>query len=247
MIVHVPPGAPPVVHLAATAVLIAHIAAGCVGLASGAVALTARKGGPIHRGSGTVFFIAILTMAAIGAAMAPLLPQRSSVVPGMFTSYLTLTAWLAVRRQGPVVRRLELTAPLIAIAAVALNLTWGLEARGSAKGIDGDGPAVFFMFAALAAFAAALDIRAFLIGHGVAPRRIARHVWRMCLALLITSASFFLGQQQVFPAALRGSTILFLPELAVIGLMVLWSIRVRSPRWRFSRGAPATLRPARAT
>jgi hypothetical protein len=64
--------------------------------------------------------------------------------------------------------------------------------------------------------------------------RIARHLWRMCTALLIADFSFFLGQQQFFPALLRGSPVLLVPELVVLVLMIFWLIRVRrqaATRW----------------
>lgn len=248
MIVHVSPGAPQIVHLAATAALVGHIGAGCIGLVSGGVALVARKGAALHRASGNVFFVAILTMAAIGAGMAPLLPQRSSVAPGMITFYLTLTAWLAVRRPGPAVRRFDIAAMVIAIAAVALNLTWGLEAENRVGGVDGDGPATFFAFGSMAALAVVLDISVLARGGVAGPQRIGRHLWRMCLALLITSTSFFLGQQKVFPAGLRDSPVLFLPELAVFAALVFWSIKVRSSRRPLSpsglaRGWPSVRLP----
>ena len=57
--------------------------------------------------------------------------------------------------------------------------------------------------------------------------RIARHLWRMSAALTIASGSFFLGQQRVMPAAMRGSPWLFVPVFAPLLLMVFWLIRVR--------------------
>lgn len=58
-------------------------------------------------------------------------------------------------------------------------------------------------------------------------QRIARHLWRMCLAMLIATTSFFLGQQKVFPDSLRGSSVLFVPVLVVLAVMIFWMIRVR--------------------
>jgi multisubunit Na+/H+ antiporter MnhG subunit len=48
----------------------------------------------------------------------------------------------------------------------------------------------------------------------------------MCFGLFIATGSFFLGQQQVFPAFLRGS--IFLAVLAVMPFPVMsyWLIRV---------------------
>jgi len=58
-------------------------------------------------------------------------------------------------------------------------------------------------------------------------RRIARHLWRMCFGWFIATGSFFLGQQQVFPAWLRGSPALLVPALLPLVLLVFWMIRVR--------------------
>ena len=53
------------------------------------------------------------------------------------------------------------------------------------------------------------------------PKRIRRHLWRMCFGLFIATGSFFLGQQQVFPAVLRGSPLLIV--LAILPLVFLIS------------------------
>jgi hypothetical protein len=49
----------------------------------------------------------------------------------------------------------------------------------------------------------------------------------MWAALLIAALSFFLGQQQVFPPSVRGSPLLFVPKIAVVGVMIFWVVRVR--------------------
>jgi hypothetical protein len=83
-----------------------------------------------------------------------------------------------------------------------------------------------FVFAALAGFAAACDARVILAGGILGSQRVARHLWRMCVALFIAAGSFFLGQPKVFPPFLRGSPILFVPEIAILGLLVFWLLRV---------------------
>jgi hypothetical protein len=57
--------------------------------------------------------------------------------------------------------------------------------------------------------------------------RISRHLWRMCFAFFIATGSFFLGQQDVLPEAVRGSPILFVLAFAPIALMLFWFVRVR--------------------
>jgi uncharacterized membrane protein len=56
-----------------SALLIAHVVMGGLGLISGAAALSVRKGERLHRAFGTVFFLAMLVMAATGR-----LPGRAS-------------------------------------------------------------------------------------------------------------------------------------------------------------------------
>jgi hypothetical protein len=84
-----------------------------------------------------------------------------------------------------------------------------------------------FFMAAVLLLAAAGDIRMLARG-GISGRpRIMRHLWRMCFGLFIATGSFFLGQQQVFPAFLRGSIFLTVLALVPFPLMIYWLIRVR--------------------
>lgn len=57
--------------------------------------------------------------------------------------------------------------------------------------------------------------------------RITRHLWRMCYGLFIATGSFFLRQQQVSPAFLRGSIFLTVLALLPFPVMIYWLIRVR--------------------
>ena len=106
--------------------------------------------------------------------------------------------------------------------------------------LPSDGPpAAYFVFGSIAALAAALDLRLILRRGVFGVQRITRHIWRMCVALLIAAFSFFLGQQQIFPVSVRGSPILFLPEIAVLGSLMFWLVRVQFTNWYAAdRAAP---------
>jgi len=69
--------------------------------------------------------------------------------------------------------------------------------------------------------------------------RLIRHLWRMCFGLFIATGSFFLGQQQVFPVAIRKQYIL--APLAILPLMLLiyWLVRVRFAKHFRTAYAPA--------
>lgn len=222
-----------------------HIAAGGVGLASGFAALAFRKGEHLHRIAGTAFFVAMLFMSGIGAVMAAFLPNRPTILVGMLTFYLVATAWMTVRREEGRVGRFEVAA-LAAVAIVAaLDFFAGWVALRSPRGAMDQIPyQMIFVFAGVATLAAITDLRVIRRGGVSGAPRIARHLWRMCVALLIATSSFFFGQQKVLPEALHGSPVLFIPTLTVLVLMVFWLFRVRFSKAFAPAARPQTLEAA---
>jgi uncharacterized membrane protein len=205
-----------------------HVAFGTMALLSGAAALSLRKGSRLHGKAGTWFFAAMLVMTATGSTMAALKPERGPAVIGLLTFYLVATSWATVRRRDGKAGLFELVAFLVAIACGLAMLSFGLRASASPNGLLDSLPAsAHYPFAALAALAAALDLNFMLRGGVSGVQRIARHLWRMCAALLIAAFSFFLGQQDEFPEAWRGALIWFLPPLSVFAAMIFWILRVR--------------------
>ena len=243
MTLHVPPASSWWLFAAANLILFLHIAGGTVGIISGAVALLSRKGGRSHRIAGTVFLVSMLIMATIGAATSPFLPVPSltNVAAGTLTFYLVATGWVAIKREKGRIGRFEKGGLGVALGVVAAGAIFILMAMNSPTGrIGTTPPQAFYVFAIVGAIAAAGDLRMILRGGLSGSARIARHLWRMSAALTIASGSFFLGQQKIMPALMRGSPWLFVPVIAPLLLMVFWLIRVRltpgfkSPR--LSRG-----------
>ena len=234
MILHVTAGSSWWLFAAANLILFLHIAGGTVGIISGAVALLSRKGGRLHRGAGTIFLASMLIMAAIGAATSPFLPVPSmpNVVAGTLTLYLVATGWVAVKREDGRIGRFEQGGLGVALGIVAAGATFILMAMNSPTGrIGKTPPQAFYVFALVGAIAAAGDLKMILRGGISGSARIARHLWRMSVALTIASGSFFLGQQRIMPAYMRGSPWLLVPVIAPLLLMVFWLIRVRFMTW----------------
>jgi hypothetical protein len=228
------------VTLAADAVRYLHIGGGAVGLVSGTAALLLRKGGRAHRLAGDVFVGSMLIMAGIGAAVAPGLPERASILGGLMTCYLVATAWLTVWRAPGTVGRLEAVALAASIGLVVLTATLGIMAANDPSGtLDGQPWQAFVLFGVMAPLAAIGDLRLLVRGGLVGAQRIARHLWRMCTALFIAVTSFFLGQPDFVPELMRGTAWVFVPPLATFLVMVYWLVRVQW-RWRRS-GKPAGL------
>ena len=228
MILQISPESSALIRGAAALVLILHIGGGSVGILAGATALFVRKGSPLHRLAGNIFFVAMLTMSGIGACVAPFLPDRGSAVMGAFTFYLVASAWMTVRRKAGSVGAFEKALLCVVTVCAITDLTFGLQAANSATGaLDGNSSALFFAFGSVMAFTAVADLRMIQRGGVSGTQRIARHVWRMCFALFIATGSFFLGQQQVMPAFMHGSPVLVALGIAPLPLMIFWLIRVR--------------------
>jgi uncharacterized membrane protein len=211
--------------------LVIHILAGIIALASGAVALVAVKGAGLHRRSGTLFVYAMITMATGGAAIALIRGAAPSInVPaGLTTAYLVVTALTTVRPRSSASRALDRAAMIFGFAVGVASIISGIATLATASSGPETGMAYpLFMFGMLGLGAARAD-RKMLKSDGLrgAPR-LRRHLWRMCAALLIATGSFFLGQAQVFPAAVRNSNLLPVPVFAVIAAMLYWLWRVRT-------------------
>ena len=144
------------------------------------------------------------------------------------TFYLVATGWLTIMRKDGETGVVEFGLLLVALAAAGGGLTYGWEAAHSATGLkEGYSPGPYLIFGSLSLWAAALDVRMLVRGGVSGAARIARHLWRMCVAFLIAALSFFLGKQQHFPVAIRGSQILNLPMLLILVVMIYWLIRAR--------------------
>ena len=228
MILQVSPTSPWWEHVAAGALLAIHVGAGAIGLMSGTAAVLATKGGKLHRAAGTAFFASMLVMSGIGMAVAPFLPQLGSEIGGSFTFYLVFTGWLAVWRAPNSIGSAERVAAVCALLIALAAASFGVRATRLPGGeLDGTPAGPYFAFATLAALAGALDWRVVVKGGLSGTSRLARHLWRMLVALLIAAISFFLGQSQVLPTSLQHSKLLFAPEVAILVVLAFWMTRTR--------------------
>ncbi len=230
MILEAPSGAPPVVPLAVAAILYSHMGGSIVGMASGGVAMMARKGERVHRWAGHVFFVAMLAMAGIGAAVAPFLSdgQGPNTLAGFFTVYLVLTGWVTVRRPPGALGRFEIAAAVAALGIAMMSVALALGWISTPSDANGPPDQIFLVFAVIAALAAACDLRVIRRGGLSGVPRITRHLWRMALALIIAAGSFA-AQPRAIPDFLKGTMIPNLPMLAAFIGLIYWLIRIRFP------------------
>ncbi|HEV3306770.1 MAG TPA: hypothetical protein VGZ91_10040 [Candidatus Sulfotelmatobacter sp.] len=207
--------------------LVFHVSAGVLAMFAGAAAISFRKGSRWHGVAGNVFVASMLVMATFASCLAYMKHQPNNVFGGLLTIYMVATAWGTARRRDRETGILDWVGFLFALAIGVLGVIAGFQkATGRAPVDDGTFPFMQLFMSSVILLAALGDLRMLLRGIS-GKRRIARHLWRMCFGWFIATGSFFLGQQQVFPAWLRGSPVLLVPALLPLVLLIFWMIRVR--------------------
>lgn len=223
--------------------LIAHVGGGALGIGSGVVALSARKGARLHRLAGTLFLASMLTMSSMGAYLAVTLhatafPRLGTAVVAVLTFNLVASAWLTVRRKEGETGAFELISMLINVFALLVALSLSVIAMTRPQGyLDGVTFRPYLIVAAAAAFVSVLDVRVYRRGGVTGPARIARHLWRMCFALFLALAFSLIGQQRIMPAFMHGSPVLAVLTLAPLFFLTFWMWRVRFSSWYKLRNA----------
>lgn len=213
--------------------VVIHIVAGLLAILAGFFALYSRKGATLHRRSGMVFVVAMLTMTSSAVAITAFLrPNIVNMTAGLITFYLVASGALSVMRS--VAQSRVAIASLMSVAAIVGALAWSLarDAQHSpTHTIDGISPFPLYMFAAVGLIGACGDARVLWRGAIEGVPRLIRHLWRMTFAFWVAVISFFLGQPKVFPEPLRQAMGLrAIPVVLVLGTLVYWLVRMQRQR-----------------
>jgi hypothetical protein len=207
--------------------LVFHVSAGVLAMFAGAAAMSFRKGSRSHGVAGNVFVVSMLVMATFASYLAYMKHQTNNVFGGFLTIYMVATAWATARRRDGETGILDWVGFLFAFTIGALGVFHGLQKMTGREPVDPGTFAFMQLFMGSVILLAGLGDLRMLVRGISGRRRIARHLWRMCFGWFIATGSFFLGQQQVFPAWLRGSPVLLVPALLPLGLLIFWLVRVR--------------------
>lgn len=209
-----------------TASLFVHIAGGCVAILAGYVAIFATKGSGLHRRAGLIFVYAMLAMGLFAAAVA-IQRGAGSLLGGPIACYFVITALATVRPLG---RGLDVAMCVLALVLTALSYAGAASLLAQGRTHSDGAPVAMIIFLASVLLLAGLgDVRMLRGAALEGPRRIARHLWRMCFGFWIATGSFFLGQMGQFPAWLQSLALMAVPAMLPLVLMAwwLWRIRVR--------------------
>ena len=206
-----------------------HLIGGTLAMASGLVALYAVKGATVHRRAGTFFVYAMLSMSLSGVLMVAggRTVSSANLAAGLLITYLVITAVTTVSARSARARWLDRSAMLavLVLGLISVVSAIGIFAAGdrSHRGLA----FVLAIFGVIALPSGAGDLRMIRAGGLRGAPRLKRHLWRMCLALFIATASFFLGTGRRIPESLHIRAFRLIP-LVVLVTMVFWL-------WRFRR------------
>lgn len=219
-------------------ILALHICAGTVGLLSGAVAMSFRKGSRRHGIAGRVFVIAMLSLGASATYLALMKHEMGNFLGGILTFYLVTTAWLTARRKDGETSIFDWAALLIPLAVGVSTVTLGIEKLNDPAAFhDGVPVGMNFFLGTVVLLAAAGDVR--MLVRGISgTQRIARHLWRMCFGLFFASGSIFIARPHLFPAWLSTTHILLLLGVFPLMLLIFWLFRIRFPNAYQRTAAP---------
>lgn len=211
--------------------LLVHVLAGAVALATGYAALYAAKGSALHRKIGIWFVYSIVTMGAFAVVINVF--EGEDWGGGLIVAYFVLSALETVRPPAERRRWLEVGGMLVAAFLGVASLLQGLEMVIGGEPVREGVPAPMFLFlGTVVVLAAASDVRVIRGGGPHGRARLVRHLWRMCFALWIAAGSFFIGQAHTFPEALRHPALLAVPVLVPLLAIPYWI-------WRLRRKKPA--------
>ena len=208
-----------------------HIVGASIALVAGVVALSSAKGRTLHRRIGMVFVVAMVTMCSAAIVLAIVKAQTMNLIAGTLTGYLVITALTTVRRFE---RRSRVADTGLMIVACGLGLTTlglGVTAFTTpSRTLFGLPPYPFFIFGVIGVLGAVGDWREMRAQGLRGVPRLRRHLWRMCFAFFIATASFFSIRSRVvtvIPDNLVSPAVQVAPILLVLAALVYWLWRVR--------------------
>ncbi|MEM0912863.1 MAG: DUF2306 domain-containing protein [Pseudomonadota bacterium] len=222
--------------------MVVHIAGGGFSLIAGATALIRRKGSEAHKQAGKLFVLSMVMMTLSGAWIAWQESVMVSTLAGLMSFYLLISGWFAIKTKANNIRR---DATLLIVLGLSV-LVFGLGTVEDALNgnVDHIGSfvvpvAIYATFTAFVALGVIGDAVLIVKPNMARNYILSRHIWRMCIPLYIAATSFFEGQADVFPEAMRHALLLSLPGYAVFLAMLYWlllpsfrKVKIKAQQWR---------------
>ncbi len=215
-------------------VLVMHVAGGTTALLAGPVAMTARKGGTLHRVAGKSYAAAMACTTGSAFYLAVVTRNRLLLVIAVFSFFLVFTGWRALRQKHLHERHGARWFDWL-VAASTLLFSAGLLAAGLTTSWD----ATDLFFGGIGSALAIRQMRR-LTGQVQPGAWVVRHMSGMSAAYIATATAFAVVTMTFLPKPVA----FIAPTLIGTPLIVWASVRLKaSQRQRRVVGsAPATVR-----
>lgn len=209
--------------------VVSHFAGGLVALAGGLIALVVAKGGRAHKRAGMAFTWGMIYLGLTAAGIYVYRDGKlASAVGGIFVVYLVFTATTTVKPLPRAARQVDIGLMALAFLMGALLLYHGTVVWAApGRTMNGAPAGMVFFLGTVCTLAAIGDARMIHAGGITGPKRLARHLWRMCFGFFIATGSFFLGQMKFLPEPLRILPLLLVVAVAPLFVLLYWMWRIR--------------------
>lgn len=204
------------------ALLVIHVLAGIVGLATALIAASNRKGSKIHRRVGTVFFWSMVVIGATAIPVTFFRPNPFLFFIALFSFYMAFAGYRRGRsRFSP--KKLDVA---VAVAMVLTGLI--MIGFGALMVIDGVGLGwALISFGALGTTFGAVDAREYWLPR-THSEKIQVHLSRMLGGTIATITAVLVQQVTPLVQAEWANVVLWLgPTVVLTPLIVFWQVRIQ--------------------
>lgn len=206
-------------HVVVVALLVLHVGAGSTALVCGLVALCSRKGSPLHRRFGRVYYRAMCLVAATAAILAPVVHSVFLFLVMILSFYAAFAGYRVLRRKNPFATPptfIDWAAAIVVSVSGATMVTLGIE---KPQLIDPSFAPMFLVFGALSLLLGVGDV----VRYVRPPQRkgawMLLHAGKMIGSYIAAVTAFSAVNLPMLPALVRW----FWPTAVLIPLIVYYN------------------------
>ena len=211
----------------ATTLIIIHASLGGIGLISGVISMSSKKGRRLHKTAGKVFVYAMLASAIISIPVC-FMPGHENMflfAIAVFTIYLVLSGQRALLYKLNNLKNIKTWIDWL-ISGVMLFFGLALILEGAFKFLYPNGPTILFLFfGAVSLFLSIQDFRFFVKKDKPATEFISRHIGQMSGAFTASFTAFLTAGLQ-----LKHWLVWVLPTVFITFWITYWIRKYKAPK-----------------
>ena len=201
--------------------LITHIATGTLSLVLGLYLVIAKKGTPIHKRTGKIYFFSMLFVSIVALPMSYLHPNYFLFLISIFTIYMLLTGIRYLdKKSTPDVKPLDWAYTIIISLFAVLFITFGISSivKSNLFGI------VFIVFGCIGLLFSYQDRQNFK-GHAkIKNYFLTTHLQRMTGSYVAATTAFLVVNNKILPSVVAW----LLPTIIMAPLIIKWTRKYKT-------------------